>query len=118
MAHYHDVITELRTPTRELRDAIPDTWAAFGQLHERAVAGGRIPAHVKELIALAIAVSEECDGCIAYHARAAAAKGASREELAEVLGVTLLMNGGPASVYAPRAWEAFNEFAPVAEVAS
>jgi AhpD family alkylhydroperoxidase len=111
MAHYHDLITELREPTRELRHAIPETWAGFGELHERAVAPGRVPAHLKELIALAIAVSKECDGCIAYHARAAAAKGASREELAEVLGVTLLMGGGPASVYAPRAWAAFDEFA-------
>ena len=27
-----------------------------------------------------------------------------------MLGVTLLMDGGTASVYAPRAWEAFLEF--------
>jgi AhpD family alkylhydroperoxidase len=65
------------------------------------------------VIAVAIAVSKECDGCIAYHARGAAMKGASREELAEVLAVALLMNGGPASVYGPRAWAAFEEFAPL-----
>jgi AhpD family alkylhydroperoxidase len=70
---------------------------------------------MKELIALAIAVSTECDGCIAYHARAAAVKGATRDELAEVLGVTLLMGGGPASIYAPRAWTAFDEFATKTE---
>jgi AhpD family alkylhydroperoxidase len=64
------------------------------------------------VIAVAIAVSKECDGCIAYHARGAAMKGASREELAEVLAVALLMNGGPASVYGPRAWAAFDQFAP------
>ncbi len=115
MAHYHDVITELREPTRELRHAIPETWAGFGELHERALAPGRVPAHLKELIALAIAVARECDGCIAYHARAAAVKGATREELAEVLGVTLLMGGGPASIYAPRAWAAFDEFATPTE---
>jgi AhpD family alkylhydroperoxidase len=114
MAHYHDVITDLREPTRELRHAIPETWAAFGELHERAVGDGALPAHVKELVALAIAVSKECDGCVAYHARAAATKGATRDEVAEVLGVTLLMNGGPASVYAPRAWAAFDEFSPAA----
>ena len=32
-------------------------------------------------------------------------------EVAELLGVALLMDGGTASVYAPRAWEAFQEFA-------
>ena len=115
MDHYHEVITELREPTRGLRRAIPETWAGFAELHERAVAPGRVPGHMKELIALAIAVSKECDGCIAYHARAAAAKGATRDELAEVLGVTLLMGGGPASIYAPRAWAAFDEFAAPTE---
>ena len=112
MTHFHDVISELRQPTRELKDAIPDAWAAFAALHEHALTAGALPAHVKELVALAIAVSKECDGCIAYHARGAAKKGASREELAEVLAVALLMNGGPASVYAPRAWAAFDEYAP------
>lgn len=112
MSHAHDVIEELRTPTRELRQTIPETWAGFGRLHQEAMADGTLPARLKELIALALAVSQQCDGCIAYHAKAAAAKGATREELAEVLGVTLLMNGGPASVYAPRAWAAFGEFVP------
>ena len=46
------------------------------------------------------------------HARAAAAAGATPEEVAEMLGVAVLMGGGPATVYAPRAWAAFAEFAP------
>jgi hypothetical protein len=54
-------------------------------------------------------VVEHCDGCVAYHAKAAAAAGASEDEVVEALGVALLMNGGPASVWAPRALEAFRE---------
>ena len=46
--------------------------------------------------------------------RGAATKGATREELAEILAVALLMDGGPVSVYGPRAWAAFDEFAPPA----
>jgi alkylhydroperoxidase/carboxymuconolactone decarboxylase family protein YurZ len=56
-------------------------------------------------------VAKECDDCIAYHAKAAARRGATAEEVAEALGVALLMNGGPASVNAPRAWDAYQEFA-------
>jgi AhpD family alkylhydroperoxidase len=112
MAHFHDVIAELREPTRELRRAVPEAWAGFATLHQQALEPGRVPAHTKELIALAIAVVKQCDGCIAYHARGAATKGATREEVAEVLAVTLLMDGGPASVYGPRALAAFDEFAP------
>jgi AhpD family alkylhydroperoxidase len=111
MSGFQEIITDLRAPTRELGRAIPETWAGFAAMHQAAVADGALPARVKELIALSIAVSKECDGCIAYHAKAAARRGATAEEVAEALGVALLMNGGPASVYAPRAWDAYQEFA-------
>jgi AhpD family alkylhydroperoxidase len=64
----------------------------------------------KELIALAIAVSKECDGCIAAHAHAAVPYGATPQEAAEAIGVTFLMNGGPATVYGARAFATFQEF--------
>ena len=112
MGHYAEVISELSEPTRSLRDASPEVWAGFGQLHKAAVADGVLPAKVKELMALAIAVAKGCDGCIAYHAKAAARRGATPEEVAEALGVALLMDGGTASVYGPRAWDAYREFAP------
>jgi AhpD family alkylhydroperoxidase len=109
MTSYTDMIDDLKGPTRSLRDASPEVWAGFGKLHAAAVADGALPAKVKELMALAIAVVKHCDGCIAYHAKAAARRGATADEVAEALGVALLMEGGPASVYAPRAWEAFEE---------
>lgn len=115
MGHYQELIRSLRGPTRELRNAMGETWAGFAALHEHAVADGVLPGRIKELIATAIAVAEGCDGCIAYHARAAAHKGATEEELVEALGVALLMAGGPASVNGPRALEAFQEFSREAE---
>jgi AhpD family alkylhydroperoxidase len=110
MDHHHEVLQELRQPTKSLRRAIPDTWAGFQSLHEAAMADGAVPGHLKEVTALVISVVKRCDGCIAYHAHAAARAGASPAEVAELLGVALLMDGGTASVYAPRAWEAFEEF--------
>lgn len=107
---FHDVIDELRQPTREFRKAAPDAWEGFGHLHKAAVSDGVVPGSMKELVALAIAVADHCDGCVAYHAKAAARKGATREEAVEVLSVALLMAGGPASVWAPRALAAFDEF--------
>ena len=109
--HYREVIADLAAPTAALRDATPDVWAGFGQLHKAAVADGVLPAKVKELMALVIAVVKHCDGCIAYHAKAAARRGATPDEVAEALGVALLMDGGTASVYGPRAWDAYQEFA-------
>jgi AhpD family alkylhydroperoxidase len=60
---------------------------------------------------LAIAVSKQCDGCIASHARGAARQGATADEVAEALGVAVLMSGGPGTVHGPRAFEAFMELA-------
>ena len=109
MDHYRTVIADLAGPTASLRDATPEVWAGFGQLHKAAVADGALSAKVKELMALSIAVVKQCDGCIAYHAKAAGRRGATEAEVAEALGVALLMDGGTASVYGPRAWEAFHE---------
>lgn len=107
----HDLVDSLRQPTRDLRTAIPDTWEGFSRMHRSAVADGALPAKVKELIALAIAVAEGCEGCIAYHASGAARRGATEEEAAETIGVALLMRGGPASVHGPQALATFREFA-------
>lgn len=111
MDHHHEVLADLREPTKALRHAIPETWAGFLALHEAAMAEGALTTGVKEAAALALSVVKRCDGCIAYHAKAAARAGATPEEVAELLGVALLMDGGTASVYAPRAWQAYVEFA-------
>ena len=105
MEHNHEVLDDLREPTRSLRHAIPETWAGFQSLHGAAMADGEMPAALKEAVALAISVVKRCDGCIAYHARAAARAGATPAQVAELLGVALLMDGGTACVYAPRAWD-------------
>jgi AhpD family alkylhydroperoxidase len=110
MAGHADTLQELRQPTRSLRHAIPATWAGFTSLHDAAMADGDVPTRIKEATALAISVVKRCDGCIAYHAKAAARAGATPGEVAELLGVALLMDGGTASGYAPRAWEAYKEF--------
>jgi AhpD family alkylhydroperoxidase len=111
MAHGKDVLDELRSPTRELRDRIPGVFKAYGSLNSAVFADGALDGKTKELIALAIAVTRQCDGCIASHARRAARQGATSDETAEALGVAVLMNGGPGTVHAPRAFEAFREFA-------
>ena len=61
---------ELRPQTRELRRMIPGLKGAA--LHGAAFADGVLDAKTKELIALAISVNTQCDGCISSHARAAA----------------------------------------------
>ena len=114
-AHGKAVLRELSPLHRELRRAIPDVYRGFGELHHAAFTAGALPVKTKELIALAIGVVEGCDGCIASHAQAAAQAGATRQEAAEAIGVSFLMKGGPATIYGPRAYDAFCEFAAAAE---
>jgi alkylhydroperoxidase AhpD family core domain len=110
MTYGKQVQDELRPHARELRHMIPDVYRGFAALHDAALVDGALDTKTKELIALAIAVSSECDGCIAAHAHAAVRQGATLEEAAEAIGVTILMNGGPATIYGPRAYAAFSEF--------
>ena len=105
------VQAELRDPALALRKAIPEVYQGFGALHSAAYTDGALDRKTKELIALAIATSQHCDGCMASHARGAAKAGATEAEVAEVLGVCIHMMGGPGTVYAPRAFAAFREFA-------
>lgn len=110
MQRHHEALSDLREPTRLLRHAIPGPWAALLSLHDSAMADGELPMAVKEAAALAMSVVKRCDGCISHHARAAARAGASQQVVAEMLAVALLMDGATATVYGPRAWEAFLEF--------
>lgn len=109
-SHGREVLNELAPLGRELREKIPAVYAGFGEMHKAAFAEGDLDRKVKELIALGIAISLRCDGCIAAHARAAAVAGATEQEVAEAIGVVINMNGGPGTVYGPRAFAAFKEF--------
>ena len=116
--HGKAVLQELSPLHRELRRAIPDVYKGFGELHKAAFTPGELEVTTKELIALAIGVVEGCDGCIASHAQGAARAGATRQEAAEAIGVTFLMKGGPATIYGPRAYDAFCHFADDVESGS
>jgi AhpD family alkylhydroperoxidase len=53
-----------------------------------------------------VAVTTHCDGCIVFHTDAALKAGASKEEIAEALGVAIAMNAGAALVYSARVLDA------------
>ena len=83
---------------------------AFTKLHKTAVATDTLDAKTKELIALAISITSRCDDCIAHHTHDALEAGATREEIADAIGVAILMGGGPRMLYANHAIEALEQF--------
>lgn len=89
--------------------ASPATAQGFGALHHAATAPGALDGKTKELLALAIGISKQCVGCIAFHVAACKAAGATRAEIADVVDVCILMGGGPAYVYGLKAFEAWDQ---------
>ena len=83
---------------------------AFTHLHKAATADGAVSRKTKELIALGVAMTVNCDGCIAYHVKDALEAGATRDEIVETIGVVVMMGGGPAVVYGCQALEALDQF--------
>ncbi|KGL63369.1 carboxymuconolactone decarboxylase family protein [Polaribacter sp. Hel1_85] len=104
--HYESIIKGME----EIGGKIPKTMAAFGEMHEKTIANGALSSKTKELIALGIAITVRCDGCIAFHVHDALESGASNEEIMETIGVAILMGGGPSVVYGCEAMEALEQF--------
>lgn len=67
---------------------------------------GHLDEKTRQLISLAVAVTTRCDGCISVHSLKAVENGATKEEIAEALGVAIAMNAGAALVYSARALDA------------
>jgi len=105
-AYYHRVQGLISS----MAERLPEQMTAFTQLHKSATADGALIRKHKELIALAVAMTQNCDGCIAYHVKDALQAGASAEEILEAIGVVVMMGGGPAVVYGCEALEALDQF--------
>lgn len=108
MADWKAILKEEKARGGVAAKAMSDTTTGFSALHKAAMADGAISARMKELIALSIAISRQCEGCIAVHAQACARAGASRDEVADAVSVAILMGGGPSYSYGAKAIEAFD----------
>jgi len=108
---YKQITRDISTYTGELRKLAPEAMQGFYALAKGASADGALDKKTKELIALAIGVTQRCDGCIGFHAKALNELGATREEVAEVMAMSVYMGGGPALMYAADALRAYDQFA-------
>jgi AhpD family alkylhydroperoxidase len=78
---------------------LPELEKHFGGFAKKALEEGTLSAKVKELIAVALSVAVKCEPCLEHHLKRALQKGAGEREIAEALGVALLMVGGPAAAW-------------------
>ena len=112
--NHSGLMAELNPQLANLRQAQPEAMQGFGQLARAALAPGAVDAKHKELIALAIGITQHCSGCGAYHVKALHKLGCTRAELEEMLAICVYMGGGPALMYAGETLKAWDDLAPPA----
>ncbi|MFM8918867.1 MAG: carboxymuconolactone decarboxylase family protein [Limnohabitans sp.] len=103
-----ELIQNINESLSPFRKSQSDAMQGFGQLARSAMADGEVSTKHKELIALAIGITQHCSGCIGFHVKALLKLGCTRQELEEMLAVCVYMGGGPALMYAAetlKAWE-------------
>ena len=110
MLDWNDYRKQLAACVKEIGQLSPETIKGYMALSAAGQKADLLGAKVRELIALAVAVTLRCDGCITVHTEAAINYGATKEEIAEALGVATTVNAGAALVYSTRVMDAFKEY--------
>lgn len=117
MLDWNDYQQQLVAEVAELGRITPGTVRGYRELSDAGNRKDLLGAKMRELIALAVAVTRQCDGCITFHTTAALQQGATRDEIAEALGVAIAVNAGAALMYSARTMDAVAAKAPAAEPA-
>jgi AhpD family alkylhydroperoxidase len=108
MLNWNDYRNQILARVGEISKLSPDTVKGYTTLSGAGAKTGHLDGKTRELIALAVAITLRCDGCISVHTAAARKLGATKEEVAEALGVGISVNAGAALVYSSRTLDAFD----------
>jgi AhpD family alkylhydroperoxidase len=100
--------TQVQAGVAEIGKISLGTVRGYRELTDAGSKTAALDAKTRELIALAVAVTRQCDGCITIHTDAAIKNGASKEEIVEALGVAIAVNAGATLIYSTRVLDAYN----------
>ena len=101
---------------REISASNRDLVKAYAEFHHANSQSKHLDAKTRELIALAVAVTLRCDGCVNAYSESAVKAGASKDEIVDALGVAVMVNAGATMVYSAHTIDAFNAYKPKIEV--
>jgi len=107
MMDWNEYQEQIVATIKKMAGVSPEVVKGFLAVDQAPAKSARLDAKLRELIAIAVAVTTRCDGCITFHTDAALKAGATKEEVVEVLGVAISLNAGAAMVYSTRALDAF-----------
>lgn len=106
MIDWNEYHAQLQRRIVEIGRTSPDIMRGYRTLSNAGSNVDLLGPKVRELIALAVAVTARCDGCIVTHTDAALKHGATKEEIVEALGVAITVNAGAALIYSGRVLDA------------
>jgi len=107
MLDWNDYQKQLGAAIADMGRLNPETVRGYRDLSTAPAKIGKLDPKTRELIAIAVGVTRQCDGCIVTHIDAAIKHGATREEVMEALGVAIAVNAGAALVYSSRVMDAY-----------
>lgn len=107
MLEWEEYRTQVQARIADVARLSPGTMRGYRELSNAGTKNDVLGGKVRELIALAVAVTRQCDGCITIHTTAAIEQGGTKEEIAEALGVAIAVNAGAALVYSARVMDAY-----------
>lgn len=107
MLNWNEYLGEIKSRIGKIGKLNPDVVKGYAGISNAKVENPQLSAKTRELIALAVAVTVRCDGCIVVHTEAAKKQGATQAEIMEALGVAVAVNAGAALVYSARTMDAF-----------
>ena len=100
--------SQWETDQRQLKESAPDIARGFGGMFQAIMKEGALSVREKELIALGIGLAVRCVPCINLHVQKCLAAGASREQIIEAAGITVMMQGGPSFTQVPEVLRALD----------
>ncbi|OPZ76519.1 MAG: Carboxymuconolactone decarboxylase family protein [Alphaproteobacteria bacterium ADurb.Bin438] len=110
MTDYKEVESFFNKSCMELAK-VSEEYRSFGALAKNTLKDGTaIPPKTKEMIAIALGIAARCNPCIVHHVKLGIQHGLTREEMVEVINISILMGGGPSSMYGAAALACYDEF--------
>ena len=91
---------------KSINAAAPSGMEAFWEFDRAVFEAGALDAKLKQIIAVAVALTTQCPYCIDLHGAAAREAGATDEELAEAALVAAAIRAGGALTHATHLWAA------------
>lgn len=109
MKNFKEALEDNGAMMNDLASASPKMMQSFMKMHHIGTQPGALSVKHKELVALGIAISARCEGCIVAHMKGSLDAGATHDEIVETIEVALYMGGGPSIMYGSIAYRVLKD---------